>query len=105
GGAITGDLIATMRARAAELAASEGVYFTDQFNNHDAEAGYLTLGREIVQQLPGVAHAFCAGVGTAGMLIGTAAGIRETHPGCQVVALEPASSPMLTRGSSGKHRI
>lgn len=105
GGVITGDLIAAMRARATELAAREDVYFTDQFNNRDAEDGYLTLGREVVQQLPGVAHAFCAGVGTAGMLVGTAAGIREAHRACRVVALEPASSPMLTRGSSGKHRI
>lgn len=105
GGAITGDLIAAMRARAQELAARDDIYFTDQFNNHDAEDGYLTLGQEIAQQLPGVAHAFCAGVGTAGMLIGTAAGIRQTHPGCRVVALEPASSPILTRGRSGKHRI
>lgn len=105
GGAITGELIAAMRARATELAARDDVYFTDQFNNHDAEAGYLILGREVVKQLPGVVHVLCAGVGTAGMLMGAAAGIRETHPSCRVVALEPASSPMLTRGSSGKHRV
>ena len=105
GGAITGELISAMVARAMELAERDDVFFTDQFNNHDAEAGYLDLGRELVRQLPGVIDVICAGVGTGGMLVGAASGIREAHPACRVVALEPASSPLLTRGSGGKHRV
>jgi cysteine synthase A len=105
GGAITGELIAAMVARARALAARDDVFFTDQFNNSDAEAGYIDMGRELVRQMPGVADVICAGVGTGGMLMGAAAGIRETHPGCRVVALEPASSPLLTGGSTGMHRV
>lgn len=105
GGRITPDLIPSMVARAKELATKDDVYFTDQFRNPDVARGYEAMGREIAVQVPGTVHALCAGVGSGGMLMGTAAGLRETHPTCRVVALEPASAPLLTKGRAGTHAV
>lgn len=104
-GQITPDLIPRMVERATELAQQDDVYFTDQFNNEDALRGYDILGQEIAQQAPGSVDVFCAAVGTAGMLVGAARGLRRTAPDTRVVALEPASAPLLTRGETGAHHV
>lgn len=105
GGQITPDLIPAMVERARQLAAREDVYFTDQFRNPDVAKGYEALGREVAAQVYGPVHAFCAGVGSGGMLIGASRGLRETHLACRVVALEPASTPVLTQGRAGTHHV
>lgn len=104
-GKITPDLIRRMVERATELAQQDDVYFTDQFNNEDALRGYDVLGQEIAQQAPGSVDVFCAAVGTAGMLVGAARGLRRTAPDTRIVALEPASAPLLTRGETGSHHV
>ena len=106
-GYITPDIIPRMIARAEELAQQNGVYFTNQFHNEDALAGYVVLAEELLQQLDQPIDAFCAGVGTAGMLVGVSRTLRRATDGdrTRIVALEPAGSAVLTTGSAGKHRV
>lgn len=105
GGMITPDLIPRMMARAREIAADGDAYWTNQFHNADMVTGYLDIGRELVAQTPGPIHAFCGAVGTAGMLVGTAKGLRESGSEAGIVALEPSSSPVLSGGEAGAHHV
>ncbi len=105
GGIITPDLIPRMIKRAEELASQAGSYWTNQFVNTDALEGYRRLGEEIIVQLEGQIDVFCAAVGTAGMLTGTAQALRKSNPAIRIVVLEPASSPVLSRGVNGNHHI
>jgi cysteine synthase A len=105
GGKITPDLIPRMREVTKELAAQGNYYWTNQFVNNDAKKGYAGIGREIVEQLDGKIDLYCGGVGTAGMLVGVSEVLREKVPHARIVALEPASSPMLTQGTAGAHRV
>ncbi|HEX6340577.1 cysteine synthase family protein [Umezawaea sp.] len=104
GGRITPDLFVRMRAEVDRIVEREGALWTDQFRNTDALAGYAVLGREILEQA-GTVDAFCAAVGTGGMLHGVASVLREAASGVRVVALEPASSPALTEGRGGPHTV
>jgi cysteine synthase A len=64
------------------------------------------LGREILDQVGDtVVDAFCAAVGTAGMLVGVASALRAGESRPQIVALEPATSPALMAGTGGPHRV
>lgn len=108
GGRVTPDLFVRMRERVDEIVVRDGAFWTDQFNNVDALDGYGILGREILAQTvkAGVTvHAWCAAVGTAGMLVGVSRALRAGASAARVVALEPASSPMLTAGHGGPHRV
>jgi cysteine synthase len=105
GGQITPDLIPRMVRRAQELAGAGDTYFTDQFRNADSLEGYAQIGHELLQQVTGGIDAFCAGVGTAGMLTGVARVLRRAGPAIKVVALEPATSAVLSTGHAGSHRI
>ncbi len=103
GGRITPDLIPRARAEAKRIHEEEGAYWTDQFNNSDAVEGYSGIGREIFAQLDSAPDAFVGAVGTAGMLVGVSTALKKK--GTRIVALEPTSSPVLTRGESGAHRV
>jgi len=105
GGKLTPDLVPRMMARAREIAAESPSYFTDQMRNADMVAGYESLGEELVKQVAGPIHAFCGCVGTAGMLMGTARVLRRESPRPKVVALEPATSPVLSGGKPGPHGV
>ena len=108
GGRITPDLFVRMRERVREIVERTGAFWTDQFHNVDALDGYAAMGREMFAQSAASGAAidvFCAGVGTAGMLVGVVRGLREGGNPLRVVALEPASAPMLTTGVSGPHRV
>lgn len=104
-GQITPQLIERAQDRASAIAETENVYRTDQFHNEDAFVGYREIATELINQSADPIDAFCGGVGTAGMLVGVSRGLREHHPRTRIVALEPASSPMLSEGRSGSHRI
>jgi len=104
-GRITKDLLLRMIDRARSLAESEGAYWTDQLRNTDSIKGYEKIGRELLEQVEGPLHGFCGGVGTAGMLMGVARAVRAVDPAVLIVALEPATSPALSRGVSGSHRV
>lgn len=70
--------------------------------------GYDELGRELLEQTAADSariDAFCAAVGTAGMLAGISRTLKQQLPQISVVALEPSSSPMLSQGRAGAHHI
>lgn len=105
GGKLTPELFRQMRDRAEREAKEPGVYYTDQFNNGDAVEGYKAMGRELLEQSSGNVSAFCGAVGTAGMLVGVSRALRESLGAVRIVALEPASSPVIRTGKGGAHRV
>lgn len=105
GGAITPELIGRMRARAMDLSKEPGSFYADQFGSPDVRAGYRPMGVEIADQTFGEVDVICAGVGTGGALMGAVDGLDEMGVTPDVVALEPAQSPLLATGVGGPHRV
>jgi cysteine synthase A len=105
GGKITPDLIPRMIEVARQIAAQGNTYWTNQFQNADSKIGYAGIGREIIEQLNGKINCFCGGVGTAGMLMGVSSELRKAVPSARIIALEPATSPILSEGRAGTHRV
>lgn len=93
--------------KANELAASiEGAFIPAQFDNAaNAKAHYQTTGPEIWEATDGEVDIFVATVGTGGTLTGTGRYLKEKNPAIQVVAVEPADSPLLSGGKAGAHQI
>jgi cysteine synthase A len=105
GGSITPALFDRMKAEIARQAAAPDTFYADQFHNDDAIQGYMRAGEEILQQLDTAPTAFCAAVGTAGMLVGVSHALKAAKSRTRVVALEPAESPLLTTGRAGAHHV
>jgi len=105
GGKITPDLIPRMIEEARKLAAVEGTYWTNQLYNTDVLKGYEHIGQELLEQVDGPIHAFCGGVGTAGMLMGVARALRQANSQARIVALEPATSAVISTGKAGTHHV
>lgn len=81
-------------------------FIPSQFDNPaNPQAHYLTTGPEIYEDTNGQVDVFVAGVGTGGTLSGTGKYIKERNPHCQVVAVEPSSSPLLSQGRTGAHGL
>jgi len=92
-------------AQAEALAQQHGYFMPLQFANPaNPEVHRRTTAREILSQL-GRVDAFVAGVGTGGTITGVGEILKDTLPGVQVVAVEPANSPVLSGGTPGRHRI
>lgn len=93
--------------KAAELANEiQGSFIPDQFGNSDnALAHYKTTGPEILRDTDGNVDILVAGIGTGGTVTGTGKYLKEKCPDIKVVGVEPASSPVLTKGTSGAHKI
>ena len=105
GGKLTADLVPRMMERAREIAAEGPSYATDQMRNPDMVAGYESLGEELLRQVEGPIHTFCAAVGTAGMLMGTSRVLLRKPPKPRIVAFEPSTSSVLTGGKAGMHGV
>ena len=105
GGRTTRELIQRMMAKAAELSAAANAFYADQFNNPDAAGGYAPLAKELWEQSGGKLDAFVQSVGTAQCITGVARGLRRHNAEIQVVAVEPAESPVLSGGMPGAHKI
>ena len=105
GGKITPGLFDRMRDEVKRLLEEPGTFWTDQFHNDDAIAGYMAIGRELFEQTGGNLDAFCGAVGTAGMLTGVSKALKAAGCAARIVALEPMSAPMLTAGHGGTHRV
>jgi cysteine synthase A len=104
GGKVTPSLFDRFKARIAELTRDPNTFWTDQFNNADALDGYAAIGRELLEQV-GRVDGFVGAVGTAGMLVGVSNALKQAGAATRVIALEPSSSPFLTAGTGGPHRV
>ncbi len=94
-------------ARAEELAASDPRYFIpQQFENPaNPQVHRVTTAEEIWSDTDGGVDIFIAGVGTGGTITGVGEVLKERKPSVQVIAVEPASSPVLSGGTKGPHPL
>ena len=94
-------------AKAEELAASiPGSFIPSQFDNPaNPAAHYKTTGPEIWRDAEGHVDIFVAGVGTGGTVSGVGRYLKEQNPSIRIVAVEPASSPLLSQGHAGPHGL
>ena len=93
--------------KAEELAKEiPNAFIPSQFTNPaNPNIHYLTTGKEIYRDLDGKVDFFVAGVGTGGTISGTGKALKEQNPNIKVVAVKPATSPVLSEGHAGPHKI
>jgi cysteine synthase A len=93
--------------KAVEICGSNPAYFmAQQFENSaNPETHRKTTALEILQALGSVPDGFVAGVGTGGTITGVGEVLRDRNPGVWIAAVEPASSPVLSGGKPGPHKI
>ena len=94
-------------AKAEELAKEiPNSFIPSQFTNMaNPNIHYLTTGPEIYEDLDGNINFFVAGVGTGGTLSGTGKYLKEKKPSIKAIAVEPETSPVLSKGTPGPHKI
>lgn len=94
-------------ARAIELQAEiEGSTIMNQFENPaNPAAHYRTTAEEIWRETDGEVDIFIAGVGTGGTISGVGRRLKELKPSVEIIAYEPAASPVLSGGAAGAHKI
>ena len=92
--------------KANELPEQLHAFVPSQFSNpYNPKSHYETTGPEIWADTDGKIDVFVAGVGTGGTISGTGRYLKEKNPNIQIVAVEPAGSPVLSDGIPGRHKI
>lgn len=92
--------------KAEELAKQKGGYIANQFANPaNPRAHELTTAQEIIRDTDGKVDMFVSAVGTGGTLSGTGRVLKAHNKDVKVIAVEPAASPLLTKGYAGPHAI
>ena len=102
--------LAGARAMAAQTAAANGWYYTDWLaNDNNPEYHRRVTGPAILQNIAregaSLVDAITVGVGSAGTVTGVGQYLKSKNPNVKVVAVEPASSPVLSKGTAGAHKI
>ena len=93
-------------ARAEEIGATQGAVLVRQFENAaNPEIHRKTTAEEIWRDTDGKVDILIAGIGTGGTITGTGQALRAKNPDLQVIAVEPAASPILNGGAPGPHPI
>jgi cysteine synthase A len=105
GKGITERLIKEMIEHTRIMGQEPGHWWSDQLNNHDAIAGYYSLGEEIWQQTYGTVTAFVHAVGTAHSIHGVTEALWKYEPKIHIVGVEPTESAVLSGQVSGSHNI
>jgi cysteine synthase A len=105
GGRMTEQLTRDMVEAARLVQRATGAFWTDQLKNTDQIAAYHRMAEEIWSETGGRIDAFVQSVGTAASLRGNAEALRVHNPDIEIVAVEPAESPVLSGGPAGAHKI
>lgn len=101
-----GGMTACIAAANALAKENPNSFIPSQFDNpNNWKAHYKTTGPEIRKQVEGKIDYFVSAFGTAGTLVGTSRYLKEQDPSVKAVGVEPASSPFLTEGKKGAHKI
>lgn len=92
-------------AEAKRIKESDGAFIANQFGNFASiTAHFETTAPELFAQLPNVGHVIC-GIGSGGTAMGIAKYISAHNLDCEVIGVEPSSSPLLSKGYAGAHKI
>ena len=88
-----------------EISKEPNTFFTNQLDNEDVIKGFVPLGEEILDQINGGIDAVCDTVGTAGTLMGIAKAFKNANSNSKIIAVEPSSAPILSKGIKGSHNV